>query len=330
MCNKARFTNKQQNSFSLIVTADMDRQQIVQLKLIILLLVSVGVVYVNMDIVFMLGWSIMWGLIILYGRGIRHISKKDIKDIMIELMIFCVDLILGITVRIKLLLRNKKIQRNRKWGQKSKKVNCHSNRQIFSKNMKELMKAHKENKQTKCNTATQTNTDLLCCQNNENKNMGATKNNERLGAKPKHNIGKETKSTKKMSYMSEIFSSQEPDTKRCISCNTQFVVFFIGNTWLESNLCSLCRFDVRNHIYQIWCYSCKVMLLEKTDPSKGQNLCIFCRPAELKTHNYFQYIKCNKKNIEYFCACAMCLTGDIQGCKAQPCYKCSEPKPKLP
>ena len=59
------------------------------------------------------------------------------------------------------------------------------------------MKAHKESKQTKCNTATQTNTDLLCCQNSENRNMGATKNNERLGAKPKHNIKKRQKVLKK-------------------------------------------------------------------------------------------------------------------------------------
>ena len=133
MCNKARFTNKQQNSFSLIVTADMDRQQIVQLKLIILLLVSVGVVYVNMDIVFMLGWSIMWGLIILYGKGIRHISKKDIKDIMIELMIFCVDLILGITVRIKLLLRNKKYRGIENGDKKAKRLTAIQTDRFFQK-----------------------------------------------------------------------------------------------------------------------------------------------------------------------------------------------------
>ena len=311
------------------VTVDMDRQQIFQLKLLILLLISVGIVYVNMDVVSLMVWGIMWSLILVYGRGVNCIDKKLIKNLLIDLMIFVFELIIGIIVRIKVLLVNKQIRKNKNRSKNLKIRKREVNREIFTNNMISLIKAHNNNIQT-ANATTQTKNTKNKYQNKSTVIQGRVTNYDKLGAKPKHNIRKETKSTNNMNDMSELFLSQDTETRSCISCRNSFVVFFIGHTWLEANLCSLCRFDVRNYIYQIWCYSCKTMLLEKTEPSKGQNLCVFCRPNELKSHNYYQYIKCNRKNIEYFCGCNTCLTGDIQGCKNKPCAKCSNPKPKVP
>ena len=103
------------------VTVDMDRQQIFQLKLLILLLISVGIVYVNMDVVSLIVWGIMWSLILVYGRKVNCIDKKKIKNLLIELMIFVVELTIGIIVRIKIMLVNRQIRKNKNRSKNLKK-----------------------------------------------------------------------------------------------------------------------------------------------------------------------------------------------------------------